>query len=64
MRSFWKTVTFAVLHFMVGFGIAYLLSGSLVLAFGIALLEPAINTLVFYVHERAWEHIPLPGAVS
>ncbi len=49
-----KTLTFAVLHFMVGFAVSYAFTGSLMIAGGIALVEPAINTIVFYVHETLW----------
>jgi len=57
-RDLTKTLTFATLHFGVGFGIAYLLTGSLAIASGIALIEPAANTVVFYFHERVWQRIP------
>jgi uncharacterized membrane protein len=49
-----KTVTFALLHFSVGFGVTYLLTGSLAIATGVALIEPAVNTVVFFFHEKAW----------
>lgn len=49
-----KTLSFAVLHFVVGFGVTYLLSGSVAIATGVALLEPLANTVVFFFHERAW----------
>lgn len=49
-----KTCTFAVLHFSVAFSVAYLLTGSLVVGGTLALLEPAINTVVFYFHEKMW----------
>lgn len=49
-----KTATFALLHFGVGFGVAYLLTGSLAIATGVALIEPAVNTIVFFFHEKAW----------
>jgi uncharacterized membrane protein len=49
-----KTLTFAVLHFMVGFAVSYAFTGSVVIAGGIALVEPAVNTVVFYFHETLW----------
>ncbi|NWG47480.1 MAG: DUF2061 domain-containing protein [Alphaproteobacteria bacterium] len=54
MRALAKTITFAVLHVAVGFGVAYALTGSVRIAGGIALIEPLVNTLVFYGHERVW----------
>jgi len=53
--SLLKTLTFAVLHFSVGFGVTYALTGSLMIASAVALIEPAVNTVVFFFHERVWE---------
>ncbi|NKF51959.1 DUF2061 domain-containing protein [Shewanella sp. WXL01] len=50
-----KTITFAMLHFGVAFTITYLLTGSWVLGGAVALIEPAVNTVVFYFHEKAWK---------
>jgi uncharacterized membrane protein len=50
-----KTVTFAILHFGVGFAVSYAFTGSVAIAGSIALVEPAVNTFVFYWHERAWK---------
>ncbi|WP_296806367.1 DUF2061 domain-containing protein [Thiocapsa sp.] len=52
-----KTMTFAILHMTVAFSVAYLLSGSLLVGGAIALVEPAINTVVYFFHEKVWEHI-------
>jgi uncharacterized membrane protein len=60
-RDIAKTLSFAVLHFSVGFGIAYLLTGSLAIATGVALLEPLVNTVVFFFHERAWKRFEREG---
>lgn len=49
-----KTLSFASLHFSVGFGVTYLLTGSLAISTGVALIEPAVNTVVFFFHEKAW----------
>lgn len=56
-RDLTKTLSFAVLHFAVGFGITYALTGSLTIATGVALLEPCANTIVFYLHERVWRRV-------
>lgn len=49
-----KTVTFALLHFCVAFTVTYALTGSVTVATGVGLIEPMVNTIVFYLHERAW----------
>ena len=50
-----KTITFACMHFTVAFTVAYLLTGSAVVGGAVALVEPAVNTVVFYFHERVWK---------
>jgi uncharacterized membrane protein len=69
-----KTASFAVLHFSVGFGVTFALTGSVAISTGVALIEPAVNTVVFFFHERAWQRFsrrplrqapvptPAPGA--
>ncbi|AQS40699.1 putative membrane protein [Shewanella psychrophila] len=52
-----KTLTFALLHFTVAFTVTYLLTGSVIIGGAVALVEPAINTVVFYFHEKVWKRI-------
>jgi len=52
-----KTISFAMMHFSVAFSVAYLLTGSAVIGGMLALVEPAVNTVVFYFHEKAWASI-------
>lgn len=52
-----KTFTFAILHFSIAFTVAYVLTGSFVVGGAVALIEPAINTVGFYFHERVWQRI-------
>lgn len=58
-RDLMKTGTFALMHFAVGFGVSYAFTGSIAIATGIALVEPAVNTIVFFFHERAWNRSSL-----
>ncbi|MGL4449241.1 DUF2061 domain-containing protein [Shewanella sp.] len=52
-----KTLTFAALHFSVAFTVTYLLTGSVLVGGAVALVEPAINTVVFYFHDKVWTRI-------
>ncbi len=52
-----KTLTFAILHFGVAFTITYLLTGSVIIGGAVALVEPAINTIVFHFHEKVWQRV-------
>ena len=53
-----KTITFAVIHFSIAALLAFALTGDFLLGSLIAMIEPAINTVAFYFHEKAWLHIP------
>ncbi len=50
-----KTFTFAAVHFCVAFTVGYLLTGSVLVGGAMALIEPAINTVAYFFHEKAWE---------
>ncbi|MDC7706461.1 DUF2061 domain-containing protein [Vogesella indigofera] len=52
-----KTITFAICHFSVAFTVAYLLTGSFGIASLLALVEPLVNTVAYYFHEKAWDGI-------
>lgn len=56
-RDIAKTISFAILHITVGFSVTYALTGSIVVATGVALIEPVINSFVFFFHERLWGRI-------
>ncbi|KQB45943.1 DUF2061 domain-containing protein [Neisseria meningitidis] len=43
-----KTLTFAALHFSTAFSITHVLTGSIGVSGAVALVEPLINTVVFY----------------
>jgi uncharacterized membrane protein len=52
-----KTFSFAVVHFSVAFAVGYLMTGSLLVGGALALVEPAINSVAFHVHEKVWKRI-------
>lgn len=52
-----KTLTFAVMHFSVAFGVAYALTGDVVIGGAVALVEPLVNTVGYYLHERIWARL-------
>jgi len=52
-----KTATFACIHFMVAFGVAWAVTGSPVIGGVLAVVEPLVNTVAFYLHERAWQKV-------
>jgi len=50
-----KTMSFALVHFIVAFSVAWAVTGSPVIGGLLAVVEPAVNTVAFYVHEQAWQ---------
>lgn len=54
-RDLVKTLTYLSIHLTVGFSVAYALTGSVSIAGGIALVEPCINAVAFFFHEKAWQ---------
>ena len=52
-----KTMSYAIVHFTVAFSVGYLMTGSVLVGGAIALVEPAINTVAYHVHEKVWNHM-------
>ncbi|MGP9832645.1 DUF2061 domain-containing protein [Marinobacter sp. NSM] len=53
-QSLVKTITFAITHFVVAFSVAYLLTGDIMIGSLIAMVEPTINTVAYFFHEKIW----------
>lgn len=58
-----KTITFAIMHFSVAFTVAYLITGSFVIGGAVALIEPAVNTVAYYFHEKVWNRLRSDNSV-
>lgn len=52
-----KTMSFAAMHFAVAFGVAYALTGDVVVGGAVALVEPAVNTIGYHFHEKVWSRL-------
>lgn len=53
-RDLAKTLSYLLIHLTIGFTVAYLFTGSLAIAGGIALVEPLCNAVAYFFHEKAW----------
>lgn len=58
-RGWLKTVTYSMMHMAVAITVAYILSGSWVVALSIGLIEPLVQTCFYHMHEIAWGKINL-----
>lgn len=55
MLALIKTSTYAAMHFVVAFSVAFALTGSITAAAAIGLVEPFVQTFAYSLHERLWE---------
>lgn len=49
-----KTMTYSLMHMVVAFLVAYAISLDWRVALGISLVEPAVQTVAYYFHEKLW----------
>lgn len=49
-----KTSTYYVIHVTVAALVAYAVTGNLVASFTLSLLEPSVQAVAFFFHEKAW----------
>lgn len=49
-----KTASFAVIHFGVAFTVTYALTGDAFIGGLMATIEPAINSVAYFFHEKVW----------
>lgn len=52
-----KTLSFASLHFSIAFIVTWVLTGDLLVGGLVALVEPAINSVAYFFHEKAWNSV-------
>ena len=49
-----KTISFGIVHMGVAFGVGYAMTGSVAVGGALALVEPMVNTVAYFFHEKAW----------
>ena len=49
-----KTVSYYFVHIIVAAGVAYAVTGDLVAALTLSLLEPSVQAVAYFLHEKAW----------
>ena len=53
-RAAMKTLSYAMMHLVVAMSVAFALTGSWAAALAIGLIEPAVQTIAYTIHERVW----------
>ncbi len=50
-----KTASYYFIHVIVAACVAYAVTGSLMASLTLSLLEPAVQAVAFFFHEKGWE---------
>lgn len=50
-----KTASYYVLHITVAAAVAYAVTGDLWMSLTLSLLEPTVQAVAFFFHEKAWQ---------
>ncbi len=53
-RTLLKTASYYLMHMAVAAVVAYLVTGDLLAAIALSLLEPTVQAVAYFFHERAW----------
>ena len=53
-RDIAKTLSYLAVHLTIGFSVAYAFTGSIEIAGGLAIIEPMVNAVAFFFHEKIW----------
>ena len=54
-RMFKKTFSYYIMHITVALLVGYFVTGSLTMAIALSLLEPTVQAVAFFFHEKVWE---------
>ena len=49
-----KTITFTSMHFCIAFLVTWLLTGDIMIGGLVAIIEPLVNSVGYFFHEKAW----------
>lgn len=53
----YKTASYYVMHISVAALVAYAVTGNLLMALTLSLLEPTVQAVAFFFHEKAWARV-------
>jgi len=59
-----KTLSFGIVHMGVAFGVGYAMTGSVAVGGALALVEPLVNTVAYFFHEKLWDRIGGAGQAT
>ena len=53
-RTLKKTLSYYIMHITVAMMVAYLVTGNLIMAATLSLLEPTVQAFAIFFHEKVW----------
>lgn len=53
-RMFKKTLSYYVMHITVAMVVGYLVTGNLWMAITLSLIEPTVQAIAYFFHEKLW----------
>lgn len=54
-RTLKKTFSYYIMHITVAMFVGYFVTGSLWMAITLSLLEPTVQAIAFFFHEKVWD---------
>ena len=54
-RMFKKTLSYYIMHISIAMMVGYFVTGSVWMAITLSLLEPTVQAVAYFFHERIWE---------
>ncbi|MBL0421242.1 DUF2061 domain-containing protein [Ramlibacter sp. AW1] len=52
-----KTASYYLLHMLVAISVAYAVTGNLMLSLTLSLVEPTVQAVAFFFHEKLWDRL-------
>ena len=59
LRSLLKAISYRIIGTITTASIALVVTGDAAAAIAIGVVEPIAKIVIYYVHERVWQHVPL-----
>ncbi len=54
-RTLKKTFSYYIMHITVAMLVGYMVTGSIWMAMTLSLLEPTVQAVAFFIHEKVWD---------
>ena len=55
-RTLKKTLCYYIMHISVAMIVAYMITGNLIMAATLSLIEPTVQAFAFFFHEKVWNY--------